>query len=1383
MQTQDEFALAEPGPPLLLFNADGENDEIHGQAEAKLNLKHKPQHPEWDSPPVLPFHERSASNTNHPRIIRIVPYMPPRPDAQTLPDSHREAPQNVQYTSAQVSTSPGSSPRRRRRQRQRHRRSKDQNSNEYRTDSSGSDQASTTVSSRNNSRPSSWANRGSWGSSNVLAWAGALPSSTFTTRRSPPGSPGSPGSPLSSSSTVTVGGSAQKAQVKDEGHAVHSVLAEKSRNVLMGSAKRAIVVTQTGIDLKLGKELYAVNSESEPALLTPVQPLTFVTCGGNGEFAASPTSSTPTTAEATELCGNDATPDLFVPAQYQLQRQLQRRSLQSDCEDHELDSVDAAPVAGPRMKLGLTPATASFTAAAASYATKHRNLPGVPQLQLPASPSPSLALSSSLTSLSTQFLSSSYQDPPLSITTSNTALSTLYATSLSRSSSIASLTSASSLQAVPRPNSRRRNLVTIHSDKTFSIVPREAKTGISSSNPHVRPNHPPVDLDSTESSDRKSPPLSYGTTTVYSSSSHERLSSDVFSGKSHSSSPLTSSFNLHDRSSLSPFISSPGSSSTKLAITVNSSFPAEPKTPATKDSDTAAFQSSVWNHPLAGGLRKVPETPEPEHKEEGRLNSFSSSSLDSEQDVYDLPLQSEFPPCLTSKVTCRPATGSIAHDAGIHRRRKTSAASEQSAGALSTGTGLSFTASIVSARTNYEVYAHSPSPVSAASSSAGLDSADSFYLLPSSSHSNNIEILGVSSPAASPLPTLQRSNDPNQTFASLASYSSIASFDTGVSESSAPNVVILGASSPPAPSRYLERSRINENSSILETDIPSSPPLPPRSANIATAETFNSNDSEPNYVLHGEPSFISLPPQSSSSHASSLVTTSRQPRPAFSQESLVVRPLKTVRARRSDERLSYFKSRSRESLRHAASIKSLASNFGQEASSIFLAGQAFLNIKTSPISVFAESNATLKAQRQLLALPTRPSLLPIQREPLSLPAPMVQHENYVVYDHTPNKKIRYSTSDLWDTPSSSQLTSSPRSPSLPQQPKQYKQATVQMVESYPHQWSSQLSTVVSETDSDSLYNSLHSRPISVASQAPDGGSICGDGSAANGPSGCRPSTSRASSAHSRNAPSMSSSLGMQLDEPGRRHICRDFVLVDRPMPAYFRTTLASPAASSNAAPTFLPVRTIRDHDEDGDGLADLEDLRYQASRSALSGFFSSSNSSERNLYSSGSMRSVASGTFPSWARVYYGSGEHRPLSAGPSVSDFGQSDDRMSVGSRPNSVFRRSPTGASMLDTVLNARRRPKEMQEATSHSFTNATVLEAGEAGVLQDYRRHAPGLRKITSSVWSPHLQIDRRATRFSAWEPPSVTWTNNTNSNFDRRNLQVICFILGFILPFGM
>ena len=52
--------------------------------------------------------------------------------------------------------------------------------------------------------------------------------------------------------------------------------------------------------------------------------------------------------------------------------------------------------------------------------------------------------------------------------------------------------------------------------------------------------------------------------------------------------------------------------------------------------------------------------------------------------------------------------------------------------------------------------------------------------------------------------------------------------------------------------------------------------------------------------------------------------------------------------------------------------------------------------------------------------------------------------------------------------------------------------------------------------------------------------------------------------------------------------------------------------------------------------------------------------------------------------------------------------------------------------------------------------------------------------SSVWSPHLRLDRRAMRKSVWEPPSVNWSTE-GSWFGRRNVQIIMFIAGFLIPF--
>jgi hypothetical protein len=59
--------------------------------------------------------------------------------------------------------------------------------------------------------------------------------------------------------------------------------------------------------------------------------------------------------------------------------------------------------------------------------------------------------------------------------------------------------------------------------------------------------------------------------------------------------------------------------------------------------------------------------------------------------------------------------------------------------------------------------------------------------------------------------------------------------------------------------------------------------------------------------------------------------------------------------------------------------------------------------------------------------------------------------------------------------------------------------------------------------------------------------------------------------------------------------------------------------------------------------------------------------------------------------------------------------------------------------------------------------------------------GVRKMTSSIWSPHLHYDRRASRLSMWQPPSMTWSAD-NGPFGRRNIQILLFSVGFIFPFA-
>lgn len=138
------------------------------------------------------------------------------------------------------------------------------------------------------------------------------------------------------------------------------------------------------------------------------------------------------------------------------------------------------------------------------------------------------------------------------------------------------------------------------------------------------------------------------------------------------------------------------------------------------------------------------------------------------------------------------------------------------------------------------------------------------------------------------------------------------------------------------------------------------------------------------------------------------------------------------------------------------------------------------------------------------------------------------------------------------------------------------------------------------------------------------------------------------------------------------------------------------------------------------------------------------------------------------SRIYYGSGERKWLHAAPSIRSF--SDD-----SRPASSL--GPSGSPALEqfppNIFTPRRRPREViPEMEDRPISNEAVPMRLSTG---------PNMRRITSSVWSPHLQTDRRASRMSIWQPPSVTWSADT-SFFGKRNMQILLFAFGFIFPFA-
>ncbi|KAK1751650.1 hypothetical protein QBC47DRAFT_307235 [Echria macrotheca] len=446
------------------------------------------------------------------------------------------------------------------------------------------------------------------------------------------------------------------------------------------------------------------------------------------------------------------------------------------------------------------------------------------------------------------------------------------------------------------------------------------------------------------------------------------------------------------------------------------------------------------------------------------------------------------------------------------------------------------------------------------------------------------------------------------------------------------------------------------------------------------------------------PAFSSSPPATSHSDenyvvhgnpspSSSLATLPRNPRPTYSQESLRVPPLRPVR-KKSFERTGYYKQRSRENLRARAgslqSLKSISSVITtQDPTQAFLAAPVLINFGTT-------------------------------------------HPFGARGGDTGGSSQQYP----WSTSSTSQSAAIQR-PSVP------------MIQETPHQWSSQLSTVMSESEGDSETMSRSVSPLS-------------------GPQSHRRRSSAgwASSLHSRQMQSISSSLAAQLEEAASGSDS-----IERPYPTY-----------SRAGPTQL--RMVRDQDEHGDGLADLQE---QPSRSGLSAFFQSSNSSSRGLHSSGSSRANSlTSTLPAWARVYYGSGERRWLGA-PSFMTVSEAGD-----SRPGSSA--NPNGESSPSTdrfplhLYSRRKRAREIQPPRGERpFSDQASLEISQAPPLGPDYGAFRSLRRKTSSIWSPHLRMDRRASRYSVWDPPSVSWSADSGL-LGKRNAQVMLFIAGFIFPFA-
>ncbi|KAK4639019.1 hypothetical protein QC761_702290 [Podospora bellae-mahoneyi] len=524
---------------------------------------------------------------------------------------------------------------------------------------------------------------------------------------------------------------------------------------------------------------------------------------------------------------------------------------------------------------------------------------------------------------------------------------------------------------------------------------------------------------------------------------------------------------------------------------------------------------------------------------------------------------------------------------------------------------------------------------------------------------------------------------PPKTIVSKTSFTSAVSDQSIDTVSVSTNYKVYGPSSSPAQESNDSLLFNRPGTSNWEVLGEASPAPAFKNSPLASSASSSTGEND-NYVVHGE---------ASPSPSGSVIVVAKKPRPSYSQESLRVAPLRPVK-KKSYENFGYYKQRSRENLRSRTnsvhSLKSVGSVIGKPEPALLVPPVTVNLGLLSPRAARGGESSSPSQLPSWLASPTTGS-------------------------------------------SSRPESSNTQGPS------------VSMITATPHQWSSQLSTVQSESEVES--SPMPTRSVSPLSES------------SGGHHRRRSSAGWVSSMHSRQMPSVSSSIAGQLEEGANTSSGSDSL--HRPQPSLSR---ASPQ-----------IRMVRDQDEHGDGIADLE---HRPSRAALSSYFTTTNSSSRGLHSSGSSRSRGNSftsEVPAWAKVYYGSGERRWLGRSPSFMSISES------GSRPGSSrFYNdgdSPTDEQFPPNIYSPRKRAREVPG--DHPFFGQSEMGISQAPA-QDYNVFRT-LRQKTSSIWSPHLRQDRRASRYSMWDPPSINWSADT-SLMGKRNIQVVLFIIGFIFPFA-
>ncbi|CCU77331.1 hypothetical protein BGHDH14_bghG003577000001001 [Blumeria hordei DH14] len=296
---------------------------------------------------------------------------------------------------------------------------------------------------------------------------------------------------------------------------------------------------------------------------------------------------------------------------------------------------------------------------------------------------------------------------------------------------------------------------------------------------------------------------------------------------------------------------------------------------------------------------------------------------------------------------------------------------------------------------------------------------------------------------------------------------------------------------------------------------------------------------------------------------------------------------------------------------------------------------------------------------------------------------------------------------------------------------------------HPHQWSSQLSTV-----------------LSVSEGGSDHASIAWS------------TNSRSSSSRARVMSIGSGYMSHDPLSPASRSLSWSGSVIDPP-PSIFSHRARHNSNSSG--------RIVAEQDEHGDGITDLQNLPTRPLRRRTSGFYSTTSSETgrtNTMRSSASTRSsgLNLSLIPAWARLYYGSGESRLLCSSTNMNG--------ALDSRTNSLQASSPSSQFFSSNIYSPRNRQHESDQLrevsldmnSEQNYSNAGSDERSSRGSTKE----RTGKEWIKNGLWSPHLRPDRLLKRSHFWDPPSLDFASD-ESLFGRRKIQIVMFILGFLVPF--